>query len=146
METCQSFTTQQNSQACERFKAFESTMLGKPYVARACGYEAVDCWGLVVLFYAECMGIRVNNCFSYERGMPFAVCYDDEVIYWRETQNPQRGDLIVSYIGSAPVHVGIWWGYDKILHAREKTFVRIDRIRTLTRLSTKIRYFKYAAD
>lgn len=144
METYQSYTTQTSFPDCERYKEFESLMLGKPYKKRACGKDAVDCWGLIVLFYELCRNININNFFEYEEGKPFDECYKKGITYWTETDEPQKGDMIVSFVGLNPVHVGLWWGYDKILHARDGTFVRIDRIRTMQKLSTMVRYFRYA--
>lgn len=140
----QNYTTQLTSQDLEQFNKFESMMLGVPYKERSFCESAVDCWGLVILFYKICLKVNVNNYFSYEDGQDFSSCYEDEVQQWKETTSPAKGDVIVAYVGSRPVHVGLWWGHDKILHARERTFVRIDRIRTIERLSTKLRFFKYA--
>lgn len=135
--------TSQNSLDCAQF---ESLMLGKPYVDRCCHEDAVDCWGLVVLFYRLCHGINVHHDDSYSTGGDFVTCFDSEVEFWRETKTPKVGDVVVAYRGSHPVHVALWWGRDKILHAREKTAVKTDRLRTLEKLSTRLRFLTYAGD
>lgn len=138
--------TSHNSQACATFDDFERLMLGKPYVDRCCHIDAVDCWGLVVLCYRMCLGINVHHNDDYDNGSQFATCFDGEVVFWQETDNPEQGDIVVAFRGNVPAHIALVWGRDKILHAREKTAVRFDRLRTLDRLSTQIRFYKYASD
>ena len=82
---------------------------------------------------------------SYSNGGLFRTCFEREIEFWVDTESPSPGDVIVSYRGNTPVHVGLWWSHDKILHAREKTSVRFDRLKTLEKLSTKLRFLKYAS-
>lgn len=138
--------TLHNSQDCVTFDDFEQLMLGKPYVDRCCHVDAVDCWGLVVLFYRLCLGVNVHHNDDYDKGSQFSTCFNGEVVFWRDTNKPVKGDIVVAFHGNAPVHIALVWGRDKILHAREKTAVRFDRLRTLERLSTQIRFYKYASD
>lgn len=138
--------TSHNSPDCVTFDEFEQLMLGKPYVDRCCHADAVDCWGLVVLFYRMCIGVNVHHNDDYDKGSQFATCFDGEVLFWQETDYPKQGDIVVAFRGNTPVHIALVWGRDKILHAREKTAVRFDRLRTLDRLSTQIRFYKYASD
>lgn len=136
--------TSQNFPDCVPFDDFERMMAGKPYVDRCCHVDAVDCWGLVVLFYRLCMNVNVHHDDSYSNGGDFVTCFNGEVSFWKDTDHPQTGDVVVAYRGSHPVHVALWWGRDKILHAREKTAVKIDRLKTLEKLSTKLRFLTYA--
>lgn len=138
--------TYSNSPDYVTFDDFEKLMIGKPYIDRCCHTDAVDCWGLVVLFYRLCMGFNVHHNNDYDNGSGFATCFDGEVIFWHETNEPKPGDIVVAFRGKTPVHIALLWGRDKILHAREKTAVRFDRLRTLERLSTEIRFYKYASN
>lgn len=134
------------SPACVTPDYFAGLMLGKPYADRACGIESVDCWGLIVMYYRLVHGIDIQHSGNYSRGAEFTECHSDEVEFWLPTENPSRGDIVVSYVGSRPSHVALWWGRDTILHARERTFVRYDRLRALSKLSTRIEVMKYAID
>ncbi|HGB3194011.1 TPA: NlpC/P60 family protein [Salmonella enterica subsp. enterica serovar Waycross] len=120
-------------------------MLGKPYADRCCHVDTVDCWGLIVMYYRLCHGVNVHHDDSYDNGGSFSTCFDGEVQFWRDTDSPSIGDVVVAYRGNTPIHVALWWGRDKILHAREKTAVRFDRLLTLERLSTKLRFLTYAS-
>lgn len=137
--------TLQNSLVCVTYDDFAKLMLGKPYTDRCCHVDTVDCWGLIVLYYRLRHGINVHHDDSYDNGGSFSTCFDGEVQFWRDTDSPSIGDVVVAYRGSTPIHVALWWGRDKILHAREKTAVRFDRLLTLERLSTKLRFLTYAS-
>lgn len=139
------FMTLQNSLVCVTYDDFAKLMLGKPYTDRCCHVDTVDCWGLIVLYYRLRHGINVHHDDSYDNGGSFSTCFDGEVQFWRDTDSPSIGDVVVAYRGSTPIHVALWWGRDKILHAREKTAVRFDRLLTLERLSTKLRFLTYAS-
>lgn len=133
-----------NSQDCVTSDEFLSMMLGKPYRDRCCSTDCVDCWGLIVLYHRLVNGINIHHSDDYSNSGDFVTCYDSEIKFWHETEEPQRGDVVAAYRGSIPVHVAVWWDHDKILHAREKTFVRFDRILTIEKLSTKLRFLRYA--
>lgn len=134
-----------NSPDCVTSDDFEKLMLGKPYVDRCCHVDAVDCWGLIVLYYRLCRAINVHHDDNYDNGGHFSTCFENEIIFWEEIDCPEHGDMVTAFRGRMPVHVGLVWGRDRILHAREKTAVRFDRLSTLDRLSTKLRFYKYAS-
>lgn len=123
---------------------FIAAMVGKPYVNRRCSLDAVDCWGLVVLYYRLVAGINIHHSDNYDSGKDFVTCFAEEVVFWENHDDPVIGGIFVSYRGSHPAHVGIVLGRDKILHAREKTAVRFDRIKTLKKLSTRVEWLTYA--
>lgn len=137
--------TLQNFPVCVTSDDFVSLMLGKPYTDRCCHVDTVDCWGLIVLYYRLCHDINIHHDENYDNGGSFSTCFDGEVKFWHDTGNPKQGDVVVAYRGNIPIHVALWWGRDKILHAREKTAVRFDRLLTLERLSTKLRFLTYAS-
>ncbi len=135
-----------NSQVCVTSDQFALEMLGKPWVDRACSHEFVDCWGLVVMYFRRVHGINIHHDESYSSGLSFATCYLSEVSFWRPEPAAVSGGIFVSFTGSIPTHVGLVYPAGKILHARQNSAVRFDRIRTLERLSTRVEWFTYAGD
>lgn len=125
---------------------FIRLMFGKPYVDRHCSVDAVDCWGLVALYYRLVHGINIHHTDDYGSGSDFATCYHNEVDFWQRNEHPVQGGIFVAYRGAVPVHVGLIIDDNTIFHAREKTSVRFDKLRTLERLSTKVEYLTYASD
>jgi cell wall-associated NlpC family hydrolase len=135
-----------NSPALETSDDFASRMVGAPWVDRACNDKCVDCWGLVVLYYRRVVGLNIHHDESYSLGGDFSTCYLSEVCFWRAVEIPSPGDIFVSFIGSSPSHVGLVYGEGKILHARENSNVRFDRMRTLQKLSTRVEFYSYAGN
>ena len=39
---------------------------GKPWANRACSFEQMDCWGLVVLYYRNVLGLELHHIAGYE--------------------------------------------------------------------------------
>ncbi|HAK3593325.1 TPA: hypothetical protein H1895_003764 [Salmonella enterica] len=125
---------------------FIKMMFGKPYVDRSCSVDAVDCWGLITLYYRLVRGINIHHTDDYGNGRDFATCYHGEVDFWQRHEHPVPSGIFVAYRGAVPVHVGLIIDDHTIFHAREKTSVRFDRLRTLERLSTKVEFLTYAGD
>lgn len=135
-----------NSPVCVTSDNFAQQMLGKPWVDRACSYDFVDCWGLVVMYFRRVNGINIHHDDGYSSGLSFATCYSSEVCFWRPEEHAVPGGIFVSFTGSNPTHVGLVYPGGKILHARQNSAVRFDRIRTLEKLSTRVEWFTYAGD
>lgn len=125
---------------------FAALMLGKPYKDRCCSVDAVDCWGLVVTYYRMVHGVNIHHSDEYSSGGDFSTCFNEEVIYWQKHDSPVVGGIFVAYAGNIPRHVGVVLERDKILHARDKSAVRFDRVKTLQRLSTRVEWLTYASN
>ncbi|EPT6987785.1 NlpC/P60 family protein [Cronobacter turicensis] len=123
---------------------FLQAVIGKPWENRACSFDAMDCWALVVLYYRHVLGIEIHQTADYESGSDFLTCYDADVVFWRRTESFVDGDIFVAWVGSKPVHVGLIVD-GKALHSRgENGHVRPDAIRTIQKLFTKVEFYRYA--
>lgn len=123
---------------------FLQAVIGKPWENRACSFDAMDCWALVVLYYRHVLGIEIHQTADYESGSDFLTCYDADVVFWHRTEAYQDGDIFVAWVGSRPVHVGLVVD-GKALHSRgENGHVRPDAIRTIQKLFTKVEFYRYA--
>ena len=71
-----------------------------PWANRACSFERVDCWGLVVLYYRHVIGIELHQTPDYEAGDDFFTCYQGDVVFWRQTDKPVEGGIFVGYRGA----------------------------------------------
>ncbi|ELY6320400.1 NlpC/P60 family protein [Cronobacter turicensis] len=123
---------------------FLNKVIGKPWKNRACSFDAMDCWALVVLYYRHVLGIEIHQTADYEGGKDFLTCYDADVVFWHRTESFEDGDIFVAWVGSKPVHVGLIVD-GKALHSRgENGHVRPDAIRTIQKLFTKVEFYRYA--
>ena len=53
-------------------KEFLNHAIGKPWVSRATGPQAYDCWGLVIASFREieCLELPIVNGYAYSAGSP----------------------------------------------------------------------------
>lgn len=124
---------------------FISLMIGKPWANRACTPDAVDCWGLVVLYYRQVLGIELHQTPDYESGADFFTCYQGDIVFWQPVPHPAEGGIFVGYKGSQPAHVGLVL-MRQALHSRgENGSVRQDSMMLIQRAFTKVEYFRYGA-
>lgn len=136
--------TRENTQVSSTSE-FIARMIGKPWANRACTPDAVDCWGLVVLYYRQVLGIELHQTPDYESGADFLTCYQGDVVFWQPVPHPAEGSIFVGYKGSQPAHVGLIL-QRQALHSRgENGSVRQDSLMLIQRAFTKVEYFRYGA-
>lgn len=68
---------------------------GKPWANRACSFEQMDCWGLVVLYYRHVLGLELHHIAGYESGAEFITCYEQERTHWRRVPVAATGCIAV---------------------------------------------------
>lgn len=123
---------------------FIEMVTGAPWVDRACTFEAMDCWGLVVLYYRHVLGIEIHHAPDYEAGADFLTCFSGEVVYWRPSDIIVDGGIFIAWYGSQPVHVGLTVN-GMALHSRgQNGHVRADSLRTIQKIFTRVEFYKYA--
>lgn len=123
---------------------FVRTVNGRPWTNRACTFDEMDCWGLVVLYYRHVLGIELHHLPDYESGADFVTCYESEVSCWRTVPSAITGCIAVFYRGDVPAHIGVMLNSAKCLHSRgEHGFVRIDNPLTLQRVYSRVEYMVY---
>jgi len=116
---------------------------GLPWADRACSFEAVDCWGLAVLYYRHVLGVEVHQTPDYEAGRDFITCYEGDRVFWQPGAR-REGNIGVFYLGGVPDHVGIVIGGNQCLHAKgEGGSVRIDPLPVLERAFTRVEFLQY---
>ncbi|AZS56814.1 NlpC/P60 family protein [Pectobacterium parmentieri] len=124
---------------------FIRRVIGKQWIDRACSFDAMDCWGLVVLYYRHVIGIEIHQTPDYEAGNDFITCYENDVNFWRQSAH-QPGSLAVFFKGENPDHVGIVLAGNKCLHSLGGgKSVSIDRLPVLQRMFTKTEFMTYAS-
>lgn len=129
-----------------RSDEFIQRMLGVPWSNRACSFDAADCWGLVTLYYRHVLGIEIHHVPGYESNSSFITCFDEQVIFWKRSDIFTDGGIFVAFYGSSPIHVGLTLN-GMAFHSRgENGQVRLDQIRTIKKLYTKLEFYHYAAN
>lgn len=125
---------------------FVNVMEGKQWRDRACSFDAVDCWGLVVMYYRHVLGIEIHQTPDYEAGSDFLTCFAGDVVFWKPANIPSDNSIFIAYYGAEPKHVGLVVD-GQAFHSRgESGQVRFDKLRTLEKVFTKVEFYDYAVD
>ena len=123
---------------------FIRRVVGRPWANRACNFNQMDCWGLVVLYYRHVLGKELHHIPGYESDADFITCYTQQRMNWQEANSAGVGCLTVFYRGGSPSHVGVIVSPGKCLHSRgEQGFVRVDSPLALMKIYQKVEYLKY---
>ena len=118
--------------------------IGKPWINRAEGPDAFDCWGLVLDSFRKIDGVELPSISGYASGATTASAVSDSDMQHFKPTKPANGVIALYYDHKGLAHVGrILFG--RVLHATEGLGVKWDRIEALARKPQfiKVEYFKY---
>ncbi|WP_423186771.1 hypothetical protein ACO1PK_00720 [Alishewanella sp. d11] len=86
-----------------------NAVAGKPWVDRAAGPNAFDCWGLVTDSFLRIDGISLETATGYTEGEPIeaiGTVFRDQ-LNWPEQERATNGSVFCVYLANgAMVHVG----------------------------------------
>lgn len=120
---------------------FISHWVGKPYLVRGNDEDGIDCWSLVVRYYADVLGIQLDDGYVAD----IAGGFECEVQSgsWTKCDKKEAGVVFMAFDHSGePRHVGIVvGGGDFILHSRH-TRVQCDRIGLMR--THKLEFYRHA--
>lgn len=105
--------------------------LGIPYRDHGRDLDGIDCWGLVLLFYAD-HGVQLDALPGVWRHDPeLADRITREAVNWTRVESPRYGDVVVFRIAGRPRHVGVMLDQDRFVHAQHGTGSCIERLSNL---------------
>ena len=127
---------------------FIKKIRGKPWVNRASSFDAVDCFGLIMLYYKHVLSIDLPVVEGFAEKVNFLECYNKGKALWKEVDSPvENGIVFTCYRGDEPMHVGLCVGQGYALHSRgtEKQHgkVEIHSLRAIERLYGRMTYHKF---
>lgn len=123
---------------------FVDRAVGVPWRRWASGWDAMDCFGLVVLWHREVLGINVGEVPQTDIASGFAG-----ITGWVECAPRVGVTGFMSWRDGAPTHCGVLALPGLLLHAQEGTdipgrgSVRMTRLAALQRLCGDIRFYRF---
>lgn len=133
-----------------RQNAFINSVNGKPWVNRGLSIDGMDCYGLVILFYRDVLGIELPIPDGYAENNEMSQCWSSEISSgrWETVKRPEKNGLVfTAYRGNTPMHVGIMIDRLRAIHSRGTVEnggkVEIHNISSLERYYGKITFHKY---
>ena len=104
-------------------------------------FPNLDCWGLIVDFYREQLGIQLNEYTDLDsKCMGKGFMKERDSGRFVETKEPENGDVIAFFSNARLYHVGIYIN-GRILHTSQARNCRYERLER-TGLHT-IRFYHY---
>ena len=91
-------------------------------------YPFLDCWGLIVDFYKNMLGVELNEYTDLDAGsMSRGLAYERNAGRFEEVKEPQDGDVIAFFVRGRLFHVGVFWR-GKILHTSQQKNCRYEKL------------------
>lgn len=126
----------------EEFVARAMAMPGIPWVRWRADWRACDCFGLIVLWFREVLGIDLGEvphtdiAAGFERAKGWVQC------------GPEAGaSAWMAWRGGVPTHCGIVLSGCRLLHCEGSEShpgnVRVSRLAAMERLYGEIRFYRY---
>lgn len=128
---------------------FASSAVGLPWVRWRSDWQAVDCYGLVILYHREVLGVDLGTVPQFGIGDGFAGLSD----HWRECGTDDVDAVAwMAWRDGSPTHCGIMLHGGLCLHSeghidaqgRHVGSVRITPIRTMRRAYGTIKAYLYS--
>lgn len=121
---------------------FTSRAVGVPWFRWRSGWDSCDCYGLVILYFREVLGIDLGAVphTDVAQGLAASTC-------WQEC-GPQAGATMwMSWRDGSPHHVGVLITDSSVLHAEGSQeaggSTRVTRLDVLTRAYGESRFYRY---
>jgi cell wall-associated NlpC family hydrolase len=121
---------------------FVRSMIGVPWRRWATGFDACDCYGLVVLYYRHVVGVEIGETPQTTLAGGIGM----HLGRWIEIDKPEAGCCgFMAFRGSEPTHCGIYIGSGDLLHSDgnedKPGSVRVSRLRTIEAIYGKVRFY-----
>lgn len=121
---------------------FAGLAVGLPWVKWRSDWAGMDCFGLVVLWFREVLGIELGNVPRVGIVQGLAEAAD-----WAETDTRDGRVIWMAWAGGEPKHCGVFLDERRALHcdgSEEKPgSVRITTVSALYRMYGHIKLYRY---
>jgi len=118
---------------------FLKAVIGKPWVNRADGMNEFDCWGLVVAYYREVLGITIPVYLGGD--IQSGYLEEIESGRWKEGQ----GIVFMCFIDGIPSHCGLVFD-NQVLHSngwKGSGQVTMQPLRKIQRIFKDVKIYAY---
>jgi cell wall-associated NlpC family hydrolase len=113
-----------------------------PWVRWRSDWAACDCYGLIVLYHREVLGVDPGDVPQSDMAEGF-----DSITGWVECEQHDGASCFMSWRNGAPTHCGILLG-DEVLHSEGAVNhpggVRVTKLATMRRVYGLIKFYKYS--
>jgi cell wall-associated NlpC family hydrolase len=124
-------------------QAFAARAVGIPWVKWRSDWSGCDCFGLLVLWHREVLGVDLGAVPETDIATGFA-----QASGWVECGGPEAGaTCFMSWRDGAPGHCGVLLSPSEVLHAegndRTPRSVRVSTLRAVATVYGAMRFYRY---
>lgn len=122
---------------------FTTRAVGLPWARWRADWQAMDCYGLIVMWHSEVLGVDIGDVPQTDIATGFAAAAG-----WQELPDPEAGATCwMAWRGGSPTHCGVLLPGLRVLHAEGRPGrpgnVRVTRLRALEVVYGHIRYYRH---
>lgn len=122
---------------------FTLRAIGVPWVKWRSDWQACDCFGLIVLYFREVLGVDLGEVPQTDIATGFF-----EADGWIECRPEAGATAWMAWRGGAPTHCGVLLAGARLLHSEGSEThpgnVRITRLAAMRRVYSDIRFYRYS--
>ncbi|URI08775.1 NlpC/P60 family protein [Aquincola tertiaricarbonis] len=123
---------------------FVRRIVGTPWCRWRADWEAVDCYGLIVLWHREVLSLDLGPVPQCDIAEGFASATG-----WTECELQAGATCFMAWREGAPTHCGVVLDGARVLHAEGSVDhpgnVRVSRLSAVERVYGALRFYRYAA-
>lgn len=123
---------------------FTRRAVGLPWVRWRADWSAMDCFGLVVLWHREVLGIDLGAVPEIDLADGF-----QHAAGWQECSPEAGATCFMAWRSGAPTHCGVLIGNGQVLHSEGSPerpgSVRVSRLSLMARIYGDLRFYRRAA-
>jgi len=117
--------------------------IGVPWAKHQSTWQSMDCYGLVMLYYKEVLGVNLGLMPN----MNMSDGYEAKSKEWSESSPVKSGLAFMTFKGGQASHCGIVIDDMHVIHSggSEQGYgsVKIDKIASLERIFGKMKFYAY---
>lgn len=122
---------------------FTRRAVGLPWVRWRSDWSGMDCFGLVVLWHREVLGIDLGDVPQTDIGAGFALASG-----WQECGPEAGATCFMAWRDGAPTHCGVLLAGGRVLHSEGSPdrpgSVRVSRLAAIAGLYGALRFYRFA--
>lgn len=115
---------------------------GIPWRKWHASWEACDCFGLIVLYFREVLGIDLGDVPQTDISTGFTAARG-----WEECSPEAGATCFMAWRDGSPTHCGVLLDGQRVLHAEGSEeisgSVRVTRLAALQRVYGELRFYRY---
>lgn len=121
---------------------FAARAVGLPWAKWRSDWQAMDCYGLVILWFREVLGIDMGNVPQTDIATGLVNTPE-----WVECDTSEGPVMWMAWVGGRPAHCGVFIDARRAIHSEGSEevpgSVRVTRIAALQRAYGQIKLYRY---